>query len=539
MATKTRKKNNKKSSFNEFTRELLINEIINLVNVLEIKELAGWEDVPFTKISTLKEDTSILTDELSVLLDELDRMFENRRFNNQSEVVNEQPQVDIKLDNLTIEKEEHIPPIEPFNHEPADFPLQDAWRYKTPKYVRNTIEGWHTYPPADLEEEIRYYLRDKTSGSLRNEIDDYLVILEGLQQKQDDDFEKYNTFIHEPAIFPLQEAWRYQTPKIVRESIPGWYTYPPADLEEEIKDYIMYKTYGSLRDEIEDFLGILEDMRFAEYEEAIDILEVIDKYRDGRIKTIEQKESKIDDSWRSMIPGVVKKTVRNWKKDDLHTIYEHAKTLIPSHRNEVIPFISEMSQILFDLDVNQDDDDEEDVIESIDSVGDSIMSLVEMIILPHLEVIDLIQKNGGKITFANVWNKPFNDSLKNEVKDRDGWKCVVCESETDLHVHHKIPREKGGIHHPDNLITLCSSCHGVIETADIKHAFQRCLANYKKNKYKQLRPQNIGIDKKLLQEEVENTLDSILFTLNQKDERALMEDVLGVMQRLEFIFYNR
>ncbi|WP_394584545.1 HNH endonuclease [Cytobacillus firmus] len=476
MATKTRNKNKKKSSFNEFTRELLINEIINLVNVLEIKELAGWEDVPFTKISSLKENTSILTDELSVLLDELDSIFENRRFNDHSEIGNDQPHVDDqKLSSVTIDKEDHSPATEPFNHEPANFPLQDAWRYKTPKFVRDSIEGWYTYPPADLEEEIRCYIRYKTSGSLRNEIDDFLKILVGLQEKQDD-FEDYDTFIHEPAIFPLQDAWRYQTPKIVRESIPGWYTYPPIDLEEEISDYIRYKTSGSLRDEIDDFLGTLVDLRYSENEEAIDILEVIDKYKDGRIKTVDQKEAKIDDSWRSMIPGVVKNTVRNWRKEDIHTIYDQAKALIPTHRNEVIPFISEMSQIIFDQDVNQDEEDEEDVIESIDSVADSIMSLVEMIILPHLEVIDLIQKNGGKITFANVWNKPFNESLKNEVKDRDGWKCVVCESETDLHVHHKIPREKGGIHHPDNLVTLCSSCHGVIETADIKQAFQRCFS---------------------------------------------------------------
>ena len=28
-----------------------------------------------------------------------------------------------------------------------------------------------------------------------------------------------------------------------------------------------------------------------------------------------------------------------------------------------------------------------------------------------------------------------------------------------LHVHHKIPRAKGGLDHPKNLITLCCDCH--------------------------------------------------------------------------------
>lgn len=437
MSTKTSKISRKKSHFNKFTRELFINEIINKVKVMEIKELPGWEHVSFTDIDSLKEDTGFSTEELSFLLDDLE----------------------ILLDN---------------------------------------------------------------SKSSFNEDDENSIF-----------------FIHQPAIFPLQEAWRYQTPKYVRDSIEGWHMYSPAELEGEIHLHINIKTPGRLRDEIDDFLGMLEDLQLEEYTDAIDILQVIDKYRDGIIKTTEQKETKIDDSWRDMIPGVVKNTVRNWKTDDIHTIYEQAKAILPKHRSSVMPFLSEMSQIIFDHDANQGEEDKESLIESTDIISDSIMSLLEMIIMPHLEVIDLIQKNGGKITFANVWNKPFNENLKNEVKDRDGWKCVVCECETDLHVHHKIPREKGGIHHPDNLVTLCSSCHGVIETADIKQSFQRCLANYKKNKYKQLRPQNIGIDKKLLQEEVENTLDKILFTLNQKDEHALMEDVLGVMQRLEFIFYNR
>ncbi|MGR5911350.1 HNH endonuclease [Bacillus cereus] len=59
----------------------------------------------------------------------------------------------------------------------------------------------------------------------------------------------------------------------------------------------------------------------------------------------------------------------------------------------------------------------------------------------------------GKL-YGDLWNVPFKESLKVEVKDRDDWKCVIA-CETDLHVHHKIPRKLGAYYHKDNLVTLC------------------------------------------------------------------------------------
>lgn len=86
--------------------------------------------------------------------------------------------------------------------------------------------------------------------------------------------------------------------------------------------------------------------------------------------------------------------------------------------------------------------------------------------------------------------------------------------------------------------TLCASCHGAIETADIKLAFKKCLANYKKKKYSHISRQSLSQDKKLLKEEVENGLDSLLFELNNKEEHKLVEDLIGIMNRLDIIFYD-
>lgn len=52
----------------------------------------------------------------------------------------------------------------------------------------------------------------------------------------------------------------------------------------------------------------------------------------------------------------------------------------------------------------------------------------------------------------------FNDELKQIIKERDGWKCVLCkESQRRLQVHHinYIKNDSRS----ENLITLCVSCH--------------------------------------------------------------------------------
>ena len=49
---------------------------------------------------------------------------------------------------------------------------------------------------------------------------------------------------------------------------------------------------------------------------------------------------------------------------------------------------------------------------------------------------------------------------RKRILERDHYECQKCgESEEELHVHHKKPIEKGGIHTPNNLICLCWHCH--------------------------------------------------------------------------------
>lgn len=291
----------------------------------------------------------------------------------------------------------------------------------------------------------------------------------------------------------------------------------------------------------------LEEMYLVDFlEEEADVinpLEVINRYRDGAIKEdIEEKPK--EELWRKYVPTLLKQKITNWRTERVELFYEKAKQVMEdvkgtSSYREIYEFVIDLSQVVFEEKQEENDREEEEFIFN-DSVEESIMSIVEMIILPHLEVLDRIENKNGKIMFSNVWNVDFTEKLKQEVLDRDNWRCVVCEAETHLHVHHKIPRRLGGVHHKDNLVTLCASCHAAVETADVKKAFQKCLANFKKNKFRSNRNilDELSKDKTLLKQEVEQTLDKLLVSLNNKGEEELMGEVIEVMNRLEVIFYE-
>jgi len=59
--------------------------------------------------------------------------------------------------------------------------------------------------------------------------------------------------------------------------------------------------------------------------------------------------------------------------------------------------------------------------------------------------------------------------LRMEVLKRDNRRCKVCGRRPDdhldleLHVHHIRPWSKGGVTYPDNLITLCQTCHNGLD----------------------------------------------------------------------------
>jgi 5-methylcytosine-specific restriction endonuclease McrA len=54
------------------------------------------------------------------------------------------------------------------------------------------------------------------------------------------------------------------------------------------------------------------------------------------------------------------------------------------------------------------------------------------------------------------------NALRQQVLRRDGWRCQLCGTMSNLEVHHKQFRSHSGHDSEQNLITLCSDCHLIL-----------------------------------------------------------------------------
>jgi hypothetical protein len=73
------------------------------------------------------------------------------------------------------------------------------------------------------------------------------------------------------------------------------------------------------------------------------------------------------------------------------------------------------------------------------------------------EGADSMFKTNKHRLFYYIVVKPLHD----QVKLRDGNKCVLCNTKKKLHVHHILRKSKyrSFLLEPCNLITLCENCH--------------------------------------------------------------------------------
>ncbi|KAA0565826.1 hypothetical protein F0342_03825 [Bacillus sp. CH30_1T] len=92
-----------------------------------------------------------------------------------------------------------------------------------------------------------------------------------------------------------------------------------------------------------------------------------------------------------MVPATLKRQMKDWKTADIESVYDFAKGQLAVNRKEMLPFVVELSQVMF-ANNQQYEDGHDEELDTTDSITDIIMSTVEMIILPHLEVLDIIQQ---------------------------------------------------------------------------------------------------------------------------------------------------
>ena len=63
-------------------------------------------------------------------------------------------------------------------------------------------------------------------------------------------------------------------------------------------------------------------------------------------------------------------------------------------------------------------------------------------------------------------------NIRKEALERDNYKCIICNKERNLEVHHIIPYRLIGKHELDNLVTLCEDDH---------HKFEKCTVGLLKD----------------------------------------------------------
>jgi 5-methylcytosine-specific restriction endonuclease McrA len=56
------------------------------------------------------------------------------------------------------------------------------------------------------------------------------------------------------------------------------------------------------------------------------------------------------------------------------------------------------------------------------------------------------------------------EGLRQQVLRRDGWRCQLCGTMSNLEVHHREFRSHSGQDSEENLITLCGRCHSTIHS---------------------------------------------------------------------------
>ena len=129
---------------------------------------------------------------------------------------------------------------------------------------------------------------------------------------------------------------------------------------------------------------------------------------------------------------------------------------------------------------------------SIQHKIDSHLTMINKVcsILPVTNIIvetaefDVSKLNNPTIKgeeYQNGQSKGFYN-IKSAVLNRDDYKCQICGGkDVRLEVHHIVCRSHGGSNRMDNLITLCSDCHGKIHNGEM--GFKKEVKSFKYASY--------------------------------------------------------
>ena len=72
---------------------------------------------------------------------------------------------------------------------------------------------------------------------------------------------------------------------------------------------------------------------------------------------------------------------------------------------------------------------------------------------------------------------------KYEVWERDNHRCIFCGSTQAMPNAHYIPRSKGGLGVPQNVVTACNECHFKMDNSKYRKEYLSKTREYLKSHY--------------------------------------------------------
>jgi 5-methylcytosine-specific restriction endonuclease McrA len=76
-------------------------------------------------------------------------------------------------------------------------------------------------------------------------------------------------------------------------------------------------------------------------------------------------------------------------------------------------------------------------------------------------------KGGVETDYGSTWPK-----WRRTIRDRDSGECQSCGAESNIQIHHIVPRRSfddvDDAHYNDNLVSLCRTCHKLVEHGSLE-----------------------------------------------------------------------
>ena len=85
----------------------------------------------------------------------------------------------------------------------------------------------------------------------------------------------------------------------------------------------------------------------------------------------------------------------------------------------------------------------------------------------------------------------ISSKVRQEVLKRDGHSCIICGVNHSLQIAHYISRARGGLGIPQNLATMCVSCHSAMDNGKYHKELQECVREHLKAHYEDWNEENL------------------------------------------------